>query len=63
VQSYDLSNFARPNIKWTEDGATAIEAAWSLMEDLGGDVAPQGTRNSLGYLMHLRHYGPDWALR
>lgn len=59
VQSFDARSGCRPIVKWTEEGEAAIEAAHSLLDDLGGDEAGEGTWAAIGHLMKLRHYGAE----
>jgi hypothetical protein len=61
AESYSWTSGEEIVVKWTEKGTAAIKGAWSLMEDLGGARAPEDAWNSLGYLVHVRHYGSDWA--
>ena len=59
AESYSWTSGEKMVVKWTGDGEAAIKTAWALIEDLGGEQAPQGAWNALGYLMRMRHYGVD----
>jgi hypothetical protein len=57
ARAYEHRRPAAPRVSWTKDGEAALDVAWSLMNELGGDHTPGRAWEAVGYLMWLRHYG------